>query len=523
MLERWLLRLRTGTAVFVCLTVGCFGSGCRGPQEVSSGPVFRDHYQGLTEAVSERPATVEETSGPRITLSCQEITLGALCQWIAAETGSSIVVQQGLEGLPVSLEIREEPLGAVMDVLAARLGVSLDRRGTLYYLGQTRPESRGVLVRRVRRLSRDEIQQAVAVHLTTEGKSAVFADGLLVVGDRVAILERIGDVLDQVEAAQSPCWCVQCYIVALTDSEIHDIGLDVAPALEVSAAFASGSQLAGLGTLSAKGGLDAVLKAATSSDVNRVLAQPLFLLGDGEKATVKRTVSYPVPMDSLSQDGQVSSRSWEYVEAGLTLDVELRERSSRSAKLGVVLEVSDVEGFKEDAPIRAGESFASSATLESGGVYLLGSLEREGKRSGKSSLLQWRWKSDTERHTLFVWCRAYAVSGPSGSRGGEFRAGPAAARSAGPVVEVNEETSTEPVEVKGDFPGLMELEARDSESMLQGAGLAPFDLRPHLAPNSAGRPGDGGPALVGQEGLGVAGGVVDDGPPRPGPVRARER
>ncbi len=391
------------------------GSGCQPVPGPSLAPVFRQHYQELTEAVAQRPRAAAEAAGPKITLSCQEITLGALCQWIAAETGSSIVVQQGLENQAVSLEIHDEPLGAVMDVLAARLGVSLDRRGTLYYLGQTRPESRGVLVRRVRRLGREEIQQAVGVHLTQEGKVACFDDGLLVVGDRVAILERIGDVLDEVEKAQSPCWCVQCYIVSLTDADIRDVGLDVAPALEVSAAFASGSQLAGLSSLSARGGLEAVLQASSSTDKNRVVAQPLFLLGDGEKASVKRTVSYPVPSDSVSQDGSVTARGWQYIEAGLTLEVELRERSAGSARLGVNLEVSDVEGFKEEAPIKAAEAFVSSATIESGGVYLLGSLERDRSRVGRWSWFQWRSKTDSERHTLFVWARAFAVSGPGGS------------------------------------------------------------------------------------------------------------
>ena len=212
--------------------------------------------------------------------------MGDLIQWLTDRTGASIVVQEGLDDRRVAMEIHGQSLMEVLDVTAARLGVTLDRRGRLFYLGASRPDSRGVLVRRVRRLSMEELSQAVQAHVSSDGRLAVFEDGLLVVCDKVQVLERIVDIINQVEAADSPVWCVQLHLLALSDTDSRELGLESTPSLDLAAAFATGT---GVGitakSVMASAGLQTALKVAAARGASSVLGQPCFLLADGQEAT----------------------------------------------------------------------------------------------------------------------------------------------------------------------------------------------------------------------------------------------
>lgn len=241
---------------------------------------------------------------------------------------------------------------------------------------------------------------------------ASFSDGLVVVCDKVQVLERIAEMLDQVEAAESPTWCVQLHIVALGESDVKELGLQSTPSLQVAATFAAGSGMsAALTNNAAQAGLGAALKVAAERGATRVVGQPCFLLADGCESEFLRTRRYPVKRADLGYEGRVSSQSYEYVDVGLTVRVKLRERSARSAMLGVECELSDTDGAVDGVPIRVVEHYTTGAVVESGGVYLLGSLERSALSSRKWTWLYWGSGTNKERQTLYVWATAKAVAG----------------------------------------------------------------------------------------------------------------
>ena len=93
---------------------------------------------------------------------------------------------------------------------------------------------------------------------------------------------------------------------------------------------------------------------------------------------MRRTRRVPVLQSQFSGAGgaTISSQQYDYIDIGLTVKVRVRERSERSALLAVTLDLSDQDGNVDNVPIRVAEDYTTAAVVESGGVYLLGSLER---------------------------------------------------------------------------------------------------------------------------------------------------
>ena len=123
-----------------------------------------------------------------------------------------------LDGRTVTLEVQGETVASILGVVARRMGVDVTQQGTLYYLGQLRAEDRGLLVRRVRRLTSDEVSQAIENLMSEVGRVLTVADGLVVVGDRVEVLQRIEALIEQIDRTEVVTWVVQLYVAELTRS-----------------------------------------------------------------------------------------------------------------------------------------------------------------------------------------------------------------------------------------------------------------------------------------------------------------
>ncbi len=204
------------------------------------------------------------------------------------------------------------------------------------------------------------------------------------------------------------------YLVDIAESDRRLLGLDLTPTLDVSLAFAAGSA-AGIGKPSAslKGGLDSVLKAARTLEKSAIVAQPLFVLGDGQDAKIVRGEKVPVPRRTVSNQGTVTTVGFDFVQTGYSTALHLREVGPESASLKVTTELSTITRFVESAPVTSIESLETVAVLESGGVYLLGSLERCDQVNKQTTWLLWGADNGHKARTLELWCRAYRVAAPA--------------------------------------------------------------------------------------------------------------
>jgi type II secretory pathway component GspD/PulD (secretin) len=255
----------------------------------------------------------------------------------------------------------------------------------------------------------------VGVLSSEQGQHVAFSDGLLVLGDRVEVLARVDELLTQVEAIDTPAWVLQLHLVALEESALRELGFDARPSLEVAATFAAASAATGTGAglLSLKGGLDAVLQTAADNGAASLVAEPQFLMADGAAGQFSRSERVPVPRKSVSDQGTVQTVGFDVFEAGLVVNVSLREVRKDAARIKLDLTISDIVGFVEGAPRTRADVYNTEVPIESGGVYLLGSLVRQGDQEQKRGSFRLQASQQRNDSVLQVWARAYRVGAPA--------------------------------------------------------------------------------------------------------------
>lgn len=361
------------------------------------------------------PESGDESALPLVTLSADSAPLSAVLRMLAMDTGVSLVAASALDSATVTLRLVDVPLDEALDVIARRLGAELTQFGGVYYLGTLRESDRGVLVRRVRRLTADEITSAVGVLITTTGKVQAYPDGLLVVGDHVPTLRRVSELLDQVESAPAEAWVVQLHLLTSRQSRSHDLGVDLTPAAQLSLAAATASGSGSTSQAMLRASLDGVLRAQLSTDTSRLLAQPAFLLSDGVPARLEDVTELRIPTRTTSPEGTVTESGYQVVTAGLTVEVQVRELGRDRARLSVEVDLGDVVAFlgEQQLPQIARQQFATQAAIVSGGVYLLGELQRSRSIQSVSGLLRSATSGEATTDTVQVWARAYRVRPPS--------------------------------------------------------------------------------------------------------------
>lgn len=328
------------------------------------------------------------------------------------------MVGEGLELSELTMEIRAQPVSDVLALIARRLNVNVRREGNLYFVGTLRPEDRGLLVRRVRRLGFEDLEKALEVFQGENGRSAAFADGLLVVGDTVEVLKRVDEMLSALEGTEAPCWIVQLHIVGYTQDAADDLGINIEPAARAGIAFATGSAAGAMESgLNVTASLDAVLRVAhTRSDVS-VTASPMFLLCDGSTGEFVQGDRVPIPKRTVSDAGTVTVSGYEFIQTGVQVNMTLREMDEQSARVDLEVGMSDLKRLVEEAPVTGEERFKTAAVVRASGVYLIGTLVKD--RRQRENALGWQsgsYSADAAQ-VVQVWLQSYRI-------GSEFRPQP---------------------------------------------------------------------------------------------------
>ena len=99
-------------------------------------------------------------------------------------------------------------------------------------------------------------------------------DGIVIVGDTVEVLAKVNELLDGIESAPLDGWVVQFHIISIGDTASRELGLDVVPALELSASLAAASAGSVADTLNASAALTGVLRASATTEGGRCDGPP---------------------------------------------------------------------------------------------------------------------------------------------------------------------------------------------------------------------------------------------------------
>jgi hypothetical protein len=395
----WLL-IGAGLVLALCL-IGCAGGPLK-PRLVT-GPAFRDLYRSAMTAGQEK--TTADAGGKRISVVSEAMTVGDFARLIATEADVSVVVEEALDPRLVSVDVRNETVDSVLGIVARRLGVEMSRSGSLYFLGAIKPEDKAVLVRRVTRLKADQIRQAIATVATESANTVVDDDGLCIVSDRIEVLRRVHEMIDAINAAATRTWVVQVYLVGLSRRAVDDLGIQLDPSLRVGAAV----NLPGQSGISLEAALDAVLQYEQLRSDVLTLASPTFVVRDGVPSRVFVGDTIPVPRRAISDAGTSTVQGFDQVEAGLSVECEVREAGSAEAILRLAIERSRIKGTVEGAPIKGSENFDTSAVVGRRGVYMLGELVRSDGESTEGGNFRFGHREADSCDVVQIWARVDTV------------------------------------------------------------------------------------------------------------------
>ena len=423
-------------------------------------PKFKDIYQNLLSA--EKHQVSDNVDEPKtLTLSVNQMPLREFLLDINNRTGVSIICDMNLDDKPVTLDVVNMEIGDILSAVARRCGADVIVQNNLYYMGSLQAEDRGFLVRKVRRLNADDIEKVLSSLISDQGRVFASGDGLIVVGDRVRLLQRINSMLDELERQPANTWIVQMYLIANTTKGEREFGLDTSinagishtssrergrssnstsdrtrttkgnsslesidndPSsrsrlnsivddisnLDISAAFANSAS-----KLVSDTEFRAVLKAARSSSDFDVLAEPMMLVVDGGEAKIRDGEKIPIPQKTVFETGTVTTVGYEYIDTGILVSSSIREMTQSTASCTLSIDITQINGYVEGAPITIGQSFSTTTVLESGGTYLIGSMSKSATTKDKSgAIVNTFFGNKYSDGVIMIWLRCYRINGP---------------------------------------------------------------------------------------------------------------
>lgn len=279
------------------------------------------------------------------------------------------------------------------------------------------------MVRKSRRMTDAQVANTVGGFLSQEGTVTALPDGLVVIGDRLEVVERLVEVFDRLERAPSVVWCVQLHVISMSDKDLLDFGLDVNPALELAAGYANlqnvtkdltlgvvqGVRGEGAATV-ADASLSAVLRATRERGTMGIVADPLFTLVDGSEATVTRGLKIPVRQSVITGTNGNVSNNVRFVQTGLEATASVREISDTVGRLKLKLSIAEVKSVDATlGPTTDDQGLTLETDMQTGGVYLLGGLRRAKEEQSRGAFFTVGKKTDKEADTWLIWAKAYRI------------------------------------------------------------------------------------------------------------------
>ena len=386
----------------VLLSLG--GCGALDDGAIGRTAAFRQAYAELEQAApTVAPPAAEEK---RISVSAAAMPLGAFVTYVARESGVSVVVAAELDRRPVTVEFRNVPVSEVLSAVARRFNMQVTRVGGTFYMGDLKPEDRGVLCRRIGRMTPQEARDMVATLLSEHGRASCLTDGVLVVGDKVAVLDNISKLLDQVEAAPADSWVVQALVVEHSVGDAVSAGVDVASSAQVAATFAGASGVA----LSKAGSLSGAFSANMSMLRGHVTCAPMVLVADGEAGSVASTEMIPVPQKTTSPEGTVTTTGFTNQSVGTSMAVTVRHVGEKVGRVKFLFTMGRLLNLTADGfPHYTEGKLDLTTNVASGGLYLMGSLASVERKKGVSGFGV--VSGERNDSTFDVWLRVYCVGG----------------------------------------------------------------------------------------------------------------
>lgn len=349
----------------------------------------------------------EQTQEPTYSISTVDMPILAFAQWVTDTTGDSIVISEKLDNKHISIEIRNKTITEIVSAAARRIGVDVLSISGIHFLGEARVEDRAILTIKVSGLSTDEIREILTTIQSPSGKFTVTSNGIAIIADKVEIITRANQLFRNINQTPQNTWIIQAHIIDDTMSHQNTAGmtLDTISA-DLAYTLATSSNTNRL-ALTAQG--KALLTYHRSLTTSKIIAEPLIIISPGQPASIKAGTRTPIPLRTVSNEGTVSTTGFQYLDTGLILDANIIEAAGDKTILKLDLELSTIEGFIEHAPITSRRYISSTATMQSGGIYIFSAIDDGNTIEDTNGLIGKLTNTRERKSTLYVWIKTYRI------------------------------------------------------------------------------------------------------------------
>lgn len=335
-----------------------------------------------------------------VTVSVVAQPLHLFVRSLSSLAGVSIVVDSDLENTLVTLDVVEQDIADVIAVVARRLGTEVTKTGDLYFVGDLRPEDRGVYVTTMGHVPPEDFIQIASLLSSDNGRSHVTDAGVAVVSDKVEVLARVAEAVAELKSIRRGAWLLQFHIVETSSRHLESIGWESDASI--------GAELSTFGS-NAFASVTASLENVRDASASTIVAEPVYLVNDSEVVRYERGQEFPVTTVSTTADG-VQTSSVDYQSVGSSIEAVVRSLGGLSGVLTV--DISDQNLTDETVsglPIINGYQFADTIDVVSGGTYLLSTFNRQS--SNEAARLGWSraFGDGSDALVSQIWVRVYKV------------------------------------------------------------------------------------------------------------------
>lgn len=333
-------------------------------------------------------------SGDSLTLSACGLPLSLFSRIVSDKFNVGVVFSSALGQKTITAEFKNSTLSDCFNVVSRQLSVNVVKVGNTFFVGELRPEDRGILVRKILGFSNDDLFKAVGGVLSDKGKFSVIGNGIVTATDVESVLVRVGELLDYLSSSDSLVWIVQLAFLTINKEILVEGGLKVTTSGTLSYNVSDSEfKLSDIN-------IDGIINAAMSSSFADVHSCPMLLVREGSSSSWKFGRRVPVPRRSVSDQGTVTTTGYDYIDVGFNVSASLN-RSRSGGILSLQIGKSDIDSYVDSSPVTSQNVYEFVADMVPLKPYLLGELStfkdlntqsdilNFGKTKGKSSVQVW--------------------------------------------------------------------------------------------------------------------------------------
>jgi len=342
----------------------------------------------------------EIKSNPLYSFSSENMSLLHFSRWFSDTTGQGLVFSSDLSKKLITIEAVNLTASELISLVSRQLNNDVARVGHTFFIGQLKIEDRGILVRKIPCMNKDELKESVSVLLSENGRTTTFEDGVLIVSDRESVLSRISSMLDMFESIEQDSWVIQLYCLKVNTSELLEAGVNLKSTATLTYDIAKSN-------LKWSGSVNGLFNFLLDSNSVQVQQSPCVTLRDGKKSSWSNVRKVPIERKNVSPEGNVETVDFDIIEAGFKAQIEIRE-SNQGAILSLFVEDSTIVDYISNYPVVDSSTFTVESYVDSNKTYLLGELRSLSQTNSRKDTLF--FKDEDSKSSIQIWARIFNLS-----------------------------------------------------------------------------------------------------------------